>query len=128
MPRPTILVADRNSRIVNLLRRELTLAGYRVLTAGTVSALLDVLGRSDGPDLLVLDPELPDTRARNVLSLLQITCPGLPILLHCLPPLNGLAAGYRQCWPIVVEKGGDSVERLQQAICRMLPADRSAGG
>lgn len=56
--RPQVLVVDDAPDTVEVLRRNLELAGYNVLTAGSLAAALDVLGRRN-VDLVITDLRMP---------------------------------------------------------------------
>lgn len=66
----TVLVADDDEDILNLVRFRLERDGYRVLTAGDGNAALE-LARSDPPELCVLDVMMPKFSGLEVLQQLR---------------------------------------------------------
>jgi len=55
----TVLVVDDDIRVLRMVRRMLEMGGYRVLTAGSGQAALELLEDSS-PDLVLLDLMMPD--------------------------------------------------------------------
>lgn len=115
-----ILVADRNPHVRRFLDRELSAAGFQVGAAESAARLLEALGEGDGPDLLVLDPDLPDADSADLLARLQRSFPTLPVVLHTFLyeinapvwALNGVLA--------TVEKGESSSDALIREVTRLL--------
>ncbi|MBI9085792.1 MAG: response regulator [Desulfobacterales bacterium] len=113
----SLLIADRNPHVRNYLQREFTEARYRVRTAENADTILaDVYG-TDGSDLLIIDPDLPDTHGETLLATLLDRLPKLSIIIHTLrseefPPMG-------QGRVFVVEKQGSSIERLKQIISEL---------
>jgi DNA-binding response OmpR family regulator len=66
----TVLVADDEEDILNLVRFRLEREGYRVITAADGQAALE-LARSEGPDLCVLDVMMPKLGGLEVLKELR---------------------------------------------------------
>jgi len=66
----TILVADDDSDIREVLRDRLESLGYRVLTAETAKAGLELLERQN-PQLVLLDVEMPDMNGIDMLRELR---------------------------------------------------------
>lgn len=66
----TILVIDDDAVVMLFIRSTLTTAGYRVLTADTGAAGLE-LARREKPDLILLDVMLPDTDGLEVCRTLK---------------------------------------------------------
>lgn len=78
----TVLVVDDERDIVELLRYNLTQAGYRVVSAADGRQALD-LARSARPDLIVLDlmlPGVPGTEVARILKQDEKTRP-IPIIM-----------------------------------------------
>ncbi|WP_260927852.1 response regulator [Novosphingobium sp. 9] len=67
---PTILVVDDEPAIRQLLRAELSSAGYRVAEAMTATEALDAVGR-ECPALILLDLGLPDRDGLELIPLLH---------------------------------------------------------
>jgi CheY-like chemotaxis protein len=116
---PVILVADRNPRIRNLVGRELHSEGYRVLTAESVSQLLDWITPGHLPDLLILDPDLPGGDAEGHVWPLLARHPRLPVVFHCLSLDVPMPMPHMAC-TVIVEKSADSIDLLKKQIAVLL--------
>ncbi|MCU0615455.1 MAG: hypothetical protein MUD09_10340, partial [Desulfobacterales bacterium] len=55
----TILIADRNSRVRDFIKREMTKEGFRVILAETGKDVIEMINQSIPLDLVLLDPDLP---------------------------------------------------------------------
>lgn len=115
----TILIADRNPNVRELLKREFLTLGYRIILAKNGN---DVLNRIYGPeplDLVILDLGLPDENGLCILQKVQNRIPTLPVIVHTFfadyndfPTLNPLTS--------FVEKKGDSIEILKKMASKLL--------
>lgn len=76
----TVILADRNRRIRELLAREFARAGFTVKDCGTGREAACLA--ASGADVLVADADLPDMDALSVLRLVRRVVPGLPALVH----------------------------------------------
>jgi CheY-like chemotaxis protein len=74
----TILVVDDDAAVRAFLRRALTLAGHRVLTAAGGGEALAAIDRSR-PDVVVIDLGLPGVSGRDIFKDLTAHRPGLVI-------------------------------------------------
>lgn len=119
---PTILIADRNSHVRMFLMRELMAAGYRVQLAATAENVLNTVYTQRSIDLLVLDPDLPDIEAGVLLEKLGDRIPVLPIVLHTHRRHDEPLPSVNNPWITVVEKAGDSVERIKEIVGKLLPS------
>lgn len=121
MSRPyKILVADRNPHVRRFLARELSAAGFQVSAAESAANLLEALGEGAGPDLLVLDPDLPDADSADLLARLQRSFPALPVVLHTfLYEVNAPACALDGILA-TVEKGENSSDALIREVTRLL--------
>lgn len=116
----TILVADRNPNVRELLKRELTAKGYRVHLARSCREVLGFIDNASGtPDLLIADPDLPDGDEIPLLEVIRGLAPDLPVVIHTFladyilhPPVPAGAA--------VVEKDGGQVDRLKDIVHDLL--------
>ena len=120
----TILVADRNRNVRELLKRELAADGCHILTAGNARDVLGAVTTHLHLDLVILDLDLPDAQEVAVLEHLQQTLPSLPVVVHTLlsdyadhPAVLG-TAGF-------VEKQGNSIEHLKNVVAELLPKSAS---
>jgi len=79
----TILIADRNRHVRDLVCRELTAEGYRVLTAKDGREVWLFLRGEAPPDLLVLDLEIPYLEDLAGLAGFAEHGPPLPTIIYC---------------------------------------------
>ncbi len=119
----TLLIADRNPHVRQLLKREMTAEGYRVETAKDCR---EVLRRVFSPlplDLLIFDLDLPDAGDEDILVRLNDRIPRVPLVFHSLK--NG-CAGHPEGRhsDVFVEKRGNSVERLKKVVSKLLKQSR----
>lgn len=119
----TILIADRNPHVRSFLQREMGREGYRVRLAESARDLLEWALDRDPIDLLILDPDLPDAVDLQLMTVLHQRMPLVPVIIHAhlAPGRPGAAAA-----PLMVEKGGSSVERLKELAEGLLKATRPA--
>jgi DNA-binding NtrC family response regulator len=115
----TILIADRNSRVREFLKREMTGEGLRVLQAETGKEVINMVYHHFPLDLVLLDPDLPDMEETVLLKKIGNRIPPLPVVIHAFDTEK---ANYflhlRQA--DFVEKGGRSIENLKQVILKIL--------
>jgi DNA-binding NtrC family response regulator len=116
----TILIADRNSHVRMFLLRELMAEGYRVKMAATAENVLKMAYARDGIDLLILDPDLPGIDLTAMLTTLADRIPVLPVVLHTHRGHDETLLRNDDHWIITIEKAGDSVERIKEAVGRLL--------
>ncbi len=114
----TILVADRNRHVRQLLKRELTEVGYRVFLAKTAQEIIGHLSGPQKPNLLLMDPDLPDNENFMVLRQLSRQFPSIPIVLHMHCPD---AMGWEDIKVVdSVEKTGSSIERVKTIVSEIV--------
>ena len=126
----TLLIVDRNPKIRAFLKREMESDRYRVLLAENAGQALRWIYHHDPIDLIVLDPDLPDTDTCRILASVWGRLPPLPTVLHTF------ASVYRECTEcrpipegvVFVEKKGDSIEYLKQVVVDMLGGRKSSTG
>lgn len=115
----TILIADRNPHVRQLLERELVSEGFRVRLAESAREVLKWVYYADSLDLIILDPELFDLDRTTLLKRLQARNPSLPVVIH----------GFQsddESYPadcgntIFIEKREDSVEHLKHIANQIL--------
>lgn len=124
----TILIADRNRNVRNLLQREMTSAGYRVRLAENAREVIRWTFHRDPLDLIILDPDLPDSDDSLILDMVLDRIPAVPVIVHT--HLSEFKHDSKLMNNVVfVEKRGISVERLKQVIFEVLIEDhpRSLG-
>ena len=115
-----ILIADRNPRVREFLRRELTAIGYQVLLADSGKALLKLIYSHTPVDLLVLDPDFPCMDVTDMLDKISDRVPQLPVVIHCVRGAADMAQ-FPGSQVIEIEKNGDSIEILKETINAVLP-------
>ena len=114
-----ILIADRNPHVRELLRREMTIEGYQVQLAKTGREVINYTLRQDCFDLLIIDPDLPDTDESFLLKILGNHIPSLPVVVHSfLSEKNE----QRDILTTVtfVEKRGSSIDHLKKIVAEIL--------
>lgn len=114
-----VLIADKNPRIRDYLKREFTIAGYVVCLAESSEELLKIIYGPSRLDLLIIDPDLPDADVAVLSKKLRDRVPQLPVVLHTLDPemkFARISPNLSQ----MVEKNGGSVENLKMAVAGML--------
>ena len=124
----TILIADRNRNVRNFLQREMTAAGYRVRLAENVREVVKWTFHQDPLDLIILDPDLPDSDDSSILDIVLDRIPAVPVIVHTHLSDYTCESNGRQN-VVFVEKRGISVERLKQVVFDVLIEDhpRSLG-
>ena len=111
----TILIADRNLHVRNLLKREMVAEGYRVRLAENGRDVLKWSYDSSPLDLLILDPDLPDIDESALFARLADRIPTLPMVIHTL--LSDYTTSKRISGTVAfVEKSGSSMENLKQVV------------
>ena len=116
----TILIADRNPNVRELLKRELVAEGYRVSLARSGREVLNFMDDASSlPDLVIMDPDLPDMEEFSLLEVMRQRRPELPVVIHTFlaeyinhPIVLSSAA--------VVEKDGRHVDRLKDVVDEVL--------
>jgi len=116
----TILIADRNPNVRELLKREFSaMSEYRIMLAKNGYEVLKLIYDPEPLDLVILDLGLPDENGLRLLQKIQDRIPTLPVIVH------SFFADYA-CHPSVapstsfVEKTGDSVEILKRVTADIL--------
>jgi DNA-binding response OmpR family regulator len=115
----TILIADRNPNVRDFLKREMAAEKYRVIVAVDGKNLLEIAARSPRiADILIVDPELPDMDASEIVDKLCRRTPPLPVIIHGLPEEDIAYRGSHS--GIFIEKGSRSVEEIKQIVHKMV--------
>ena len=114
-PLKHILIADRNPHVRKFLKRELEAEGYRIRLAESGVEVLKWAFHPDPLDLIILDPDLPDTVAGQLMDKLKDRIPPLKVVIHAF--LSDYAAPHDTLSAdAFIEKGGNSIESLKKAI------------
>jgi len=115
----TILIADRNRHVREFLQREMTSAGYRVLLAENAREVIKQTFHHDPLDLIVVDPDLPDSEDSGMLDDILDRIPALPVIVHTYRSEYGISPKNMNN-VVFVEKGGGSVEHLKRVVYETL--------
>ncbi|MFY9705733.1 MAG: response regulator [Desulfobacterales bacterium] len=110
-----ILIADRNPHVRRFLKRELEAEGYRIRLAESGIEVLKWAFHPDPLDLIILDPDFPDTGAGQLMDKLKDRIPPLKVVIHAF--LSDYAAPHdKLSADAFIEKGGNSSETLKKVI------------
>ena len=115
----TLLIADRNPNVRKFLKREMTAVGYRTLLAENAREVLKLVFQGEPLDMIILDPDLPDTDEAQLLEHLLDRIPMLPVVMHTYVSEYGIGLKDKK-GVVFVEKDGRSVERLKQVVYEAL--------
>ena len=114
-----ILITERNSHVREFLKRELAGEGFFVQLAENGLEMLNKVFSREPLDILILDPDLPDTNIPDILVKINDRIPRLPVVFHTFPldfnQYDGIIQGS-----IFVEKQGSSVEKIKHIIYDIL--------
>lgn len=115
----TILIADRNPNVRELLKREFSGAGYRIILAKNGCEVLKSIYAPEPLDLIILDLGLPDENGLRLLQKIQDRIPTLPVIVHSF---FADYADHPSVHPTTsfVEKKGDSIEILKKVTSEIL--------
>ena len=115
----TILIADRNPRVREFLRREMMAEGYHVRLAKNGREVLKWAYHHEPVDLLILDPDLPDSGETAIVKKIEDRIPLLPVVIHTFASdcANNLALSGTVAF---VEKNGSSIEGLKKTVFELL--------
>jgi DNA-binding NtrC family response regulator len=118
-----ILITDRNPHVREYLKREMVAEGYRVRLAKTGREVIKWVYHHEPLDLLILDPDLPDTTIVSLFEKLQNRIPALPVVVHTfLTDSVDFATGSIEV--VFVEKSGSSVENLKHTVFNILKKNK----
>lgn len=113
MPNFKILIADRNRNVREFLRREFREAGYRAQVAKDGREILSMMEVSEPPDLVILDPEIPDVEILDVVQRLATLM--TPVVVHSF--IEDTASELKPA--ALVEKKGDTQD-LKDTVSSVL--------
>jgi DNA-binding NtrC family response regulator len=123
----SILIADRNPHVRELLRREMTAEGYQVRLAENGRQLLKKAFQNEHLDLLIVDPDLPDVDGPSLLAELQDRIPSVPIIVHSFLSDQMEYLGLPNSVAFI-EKQGRSIEQLKKMVSEILYTPRRTQG
>ncbi|MFU2210818.1 response regulator [Solidesulfovibrio sp. C21] len=110
----SLVIAERNANIRELLRREFGREGYAVTTASSGAEVLALLREPELVDLLVLDAEIGGSDGASLVPRLTRLFPRLPVVLHVFAGQEGDEGSV-----VRVRKEGD-FERLKHVVYEVL--------
>ncbi len=118
----TILIADRNPRVRELLKRELSSEGYCIQLAKNTQEVIEQVFSHETLNLLIIDLDLPDMERLSLMDALEERIPTLPVIMMTFHNnRNESLDGWTK--KIIVEKDGNSVEKLKKIIHEMANAE-----
>ncbi len=110
------MIADRNPHVREFLKREMMADGYQIRLVKSGQELVNDVHNPDTlPDMVILDPDLPDANELSLIHRIHQIVPGLPIVIHTLQTemIHQLDALH----PVIfVEKKGSSIDHLKKAV------------
>ncbi len=95
------------------------LEGYQVQLAKTGREVINYTLQEDSFDLLILDPDLPDTDESFLLKKLGERIPPLPVVIHSLLSENTKQQDILTTMTFV-EKKGSSIDHLKKTVAKIL--------
>ena len=112
----TLLISDRNPHVRDFLKREMMAEGHRIQLVKSGRELIEQIRHADGlPDMLILDPDLPDVNDQSLVHEIQRLVPELPIVIHTLQ--TEMIDQLKDVQSLVlIEKKGSSVDHLKLAV------------
>ncbi len=112
----TLLIADRNPHVREFLKREMMAEGYLIQLVKSGREIIEQLQHANAlPDMLILDPDLPDVNDQSLLHQIQQVAPALPIVIHTLQ--TELIDQFHNIESIIlIEKKGSSIDHLKLAV------------
>lgn len=118
-----LLIADRNPHVREFLKREMMAEGYRVRLVKSGQELTEAAGNPENPpDMVIIDPDLPDANGLSLIRQLRGIFPEMPILIHTL--LTEMVLQLDTVHRVIfVEKKGNSIDQLKQAVKDLLDGE-----
>ena len=114
-----ILITDRNPRVREFLKRELTAEGYHVKVAGNCSDVIRSAYANNFIDIIILDTDLPGYINSNLIATLRSRIPAIPVIIHAFGQdmqHDAISTGGE----IFVEKRANSIEQLKKIVNRIV--------
>ena len=115
----SILVADDDSSLRDLLVRFLTLEGYHVETAVDGPQAI-AMATTSPPDLLIADLAMPHLTGWEVVSQARTQVPGLPILIISATGIDALERDAARSGPTDFLPKPFDLEAVLAAVTRLL--------
>jgi DNA-binding NtrC family response regulator len=115
----TILISDRNRYIREFLSREMKAEGYHVELAKNSKEVLQSVNNRESFKLLILDLDMPEGDGLDLLTKLRQSIPTMPVIVHSFLSDYEIPSDH-QGFMEFVEKGGNSIDRLNKVVLTML--------
>jgi len=114
----TILIADRNPNVRDLMFRELRAEGYQILLARNSMEIFKLDNERFPVDLLILDVGIPDFERASFIGWLKKRIPSLPFIVHSFT--SDYEAYSEDLKPVVfIEKNENSIEQLKKFVANL---------
>jgi len=115
----TVLVADRNPYVRDLILRELRSEGYQVLLARNGPEIIELAYCGCPIDLLILDLDVPNIEETSLVMKLRNRSPSLPVVVHSFP--SDYEPYGEALNPVsFVKKEKNSIDHLKRSISDIL--------
>jgi len=115
----TILLAEDEKGLFQLLTEVLTAAGYRVMAAERPSAAIE-MARNEKPDILVTDVVMPEMSGRDLASQIKAMHPDVKVLYMSGYPRDTISAHGILSSSVDLLNKPFSLDEFQQVIRRIL--------
>jgi CheY-like chemotaxis protein len=115
----TILIADRNRHVRELLRREFEADGYRVRLAKDGKQVWTVINSAEALDLLILDLEIPYVNGAEIIERLKEREPRVPVVIHTFFSEDVQSSAVEKA-SALVEKTGNNIDHLKSVVEEVL--------
>jgi CheY-like chemotaxis protein len=115
----TILIADRNRHIRELLRREFEADGYQVRLAKDGKQVWTAINSVEPLDLLILDLEIPYVDGAEIIKRLMDRKPPVPVVIHTFFSEDVKSPAAEKA-SALVEKTGDNIVHLKSVVEEVL--------
>ncbi len=110
-----ILIVDKNKRVGDFIKRELEKDHHQVFYAENAEILKQKIGESICFDLLIIDPDLPDSDVDELFVFISEKMPGIPVVFHAY---NGdFNFDYYLTNVLAhIEKKGNSIDKIRKVV------------
>ncbi|MCB2218172.1 MAG: response regulator [Desulfobulbaceae bacterium] len=119
-----IMITDSNSRVRDLLKRELEDEGYVVFSTKNGQDILDSISSPGSIDLIILDPQLFCPYRLNLLGSLCASAQNVPIIIHGFHDQRAYTESLQHVR--FVDKDANSIKELKEAVRSCM--SRKTGG
>ncbi|MEE4315156.1 MAG: response regulator [Desulfofustis sp.] len=109
-----IMITDSNSRVRDLLKRELEHEGYEVFSTKNGQDILDRISSPGSIDLIILDPQLFCPYRLNLLGNLCSSAQNVPIIIHGFHDQRVYTESLQHVR--FVDKDANSIKELKEAV------------